>query len=177
MLIHSRIENGHRCPAFGFAQTARRARLQSSASVGCNRNRVCHTGRPDQNVRKTEGLEAANQPTATGGSKQSTFPSFDLTRLITWPQEKAAWDLGVEPYKCDNSRLLAECNELHLELVKQRDKFVLANTELKCRVRNLQTDKKQLEERCLQAEAKIRQLQCGDSKSKKDGANMRKNLL
>lgn len=89
-------------------------------------------------------------------------------------QEKAAWDLGVEPYKCDNSRLLAECNELHLELVKQRDKFVLANTELKCRVRNLQTDKKQLEERCLQAEAKIRQLQCGDSKSKKDGANMQR---
>ncbi|XP_062535190.1 centrosomal protein of 135 kDa-like isoform X1 [Armigeres subalbatus] len=89
-------------------------------------------------------------------------------------QEKAAWDLGVEPYKCDNSRLLAECNELHLELVKQRDKFILANTELKCRVRNLQTDKKQLEDRCLQAEAKIRQLQCGDSKSRKDGANMQR---
>ncbi|XP_058833557.1 centrosomal protein of 135 kDa [Topomyia yanbarensis] len=89
-------------------------------------------------------------------------------------QEKVAWDLGVEPYKCDNSRLLAECNGLHLELVKQRDKFVLANTELKCRVRNLQTDKKQLEERCLQAETKIRELQSADWKSKKDGVNMQR---
>ncbi|XP_055530632.1 centrosomal protein of 135 kDa isoform X2 [Wyeomyia smithii] len=89
-------------------------------------------------------------------------------------QEKVAWELGVEPYKCDNSRLLAECNGLHLELVKQRDKFVLANTELKCRVRNLQTDKKHLDERCMQAEAKIRELQSSDCKSKKDGVIMQR---
>ncbi|XP_055621709.1 centrosomal protein of 135 kDa isoform X2 [Toxorhynchites rutilus septentrionalis] len=89
-------------------------------------------------------------------------------------QEKEAWELGVEPYKCDNSRLLAECNNLHLELVKQRDKFILANTDLKCRVRNLQTEKKQLDERCLQAEAKIRELQSADSKSKKNGVNMQR---
>ncbi|XP_058457113.1 putative leucine-rich repeat-containing protein DDB_G0290503 [Malaya genurostris] len=89
-------------------------------------------------------------------------------------QEKVAWELGVEPYKCDNSRLLAECNGLHLELVKQRDKFVLANTELKCRLRNLQTDKKQLQERCLQIETKIRELQSSDCKLKKDGVNMQR---
>ncbi|XP_053683707.1 centrosomal protein of 135 kDa [Sabethes cyaneus] len=89
-------------------------------------------------------------------------------------QEKVAWELGVEPYKCDNSRLLAECNGLHLELVKQRDKFVLANTDLKCRVRNLETDKKQLDERCMQAEAKIRELQSADNKSRKDGVNMQR---
>ncbi|XP_055614465.1 centrosomal protein of 135 kDa-like [Uranotaenia lowii] len=88
-------------------------------------------------------------------------------------QEKSAWELGVEPYKCDNSRLLAECNELHLEIVKQRDKFVLLNTDLKCRIRNLQTEKKQLEERCLQADARIRELQCDSGKSRKDGVNMR----
>ncbi|XP_038107833.1 centrosomal protein of 135 kDa isoform X2 [Culex quinquefasciatus] len=90
-------------------------------------------------------------------------------------QEKVAWELGVEPYKCDNSRLLSEVNGLHLELVKQRDKFVLANTELKCRVRVLQTDKKQLDERCLQAEAKIRELlHSADSKSRKNGVNMQR---
>uniref|UniRef100_A0A1Q3G3E5 Putative myosin class ii heavy chain n=1 Tax=Culex tarsalis TaxID=7177 RepID=A0A1Q3G3E5_CULTA len=90
-------------------------------------------------------------------------------------QEKAAWELGVEPYKCDNSRLLSEVNGLHLELVKQRDKFVLVNTELKCRVRSLQTDKKQLDERCLQAEAKIRELlHSADSKSRKNGVNMQR---
>uniref|UniRef100_A0A182NZX5 Uncharacterized protein n=1 Tax=Anopheles epiroticus TaxID=199890 RepID=A0A182NZX5_9DIPT len=92
-------------------------------------------------------------------------------------QEKAAWELGVEPYKCDNSRLLAECNELHLELIKQQDKHILANTELRSRVRSLQAEKKQLEEKCLAAECKIRDLQAGVSesvKSRKDTANKRK---
>ncbi|XP_053670277.1 centrosomal protein of 135 kDa [Anopheles nili] len=89
-------------------------------------------------------------------------------------QEKAAWELGVEPYKCDNSRLLAECNELHLELIKQQDKYILANTELRSRVRSLQTEKKQLEDKCLQMECKIRELQTGVSdsvKSHKDSVN------
>ncbi|XP_053669259.1 centrosomal protein of 135 kDa [Anopheles marshallii] len=89
-------------------------------------------------------------------------------------QEKVAWELGVEPYKCDNSRLLAECNDLHLELIKQQDKHILANTELRSRVRSLQAEKKQLEEKCLQAECKIRDLQTGASesvKSRKDSTN------
>lgn len=82
----------------------------------------------------------------------------------------------MEPYKCDNSRLLAECNALHLELIKQQDKHILANTELRSRVRSLQADKKQLEEKCLAAECKIRELQTGSSesvKSRKDTANKR----
>lgn len=29
----------------------------------------------------------------------------------------------MEPYKCDNSRLLAECNSLHSEIIRQRDTF------------------------------------------------------
>lgn len=28
-------------------------------------------------------------------------------------EEKACWELGVEPYKCDNSRPLAECTKVH----------------------------------------------------------------
>uniref|UniRef100_A0A182N2Z7 Centrosomal protein of 135 kDa n=1 Tax=Anopheles dirus TaxID=7168 RepID=A0A182N2Z7_9DIPT len=89
-------------------------------------------------------------------------------------QEKAAWELGVEPFKCDNSRLLAECNELHLELIRQQDKHILANTELRSRIRSLQSEKRQLEEKNLHAECKIRELQAGageSTKSRKDSVN------
>ncbi|XP_052873031.1 centrosomal protein of 135 kDa [Anopheles cruzii] len=90
-------------------------------------------------------------------------------------QEKAAWELGVEPYKCDNSRLLAECNELHLELIKQQDKNILANTELRSRVRTLQAEKKQLEEKCHLSESRVRELQANSGsdsvKSRKDSVN------
>nr|XP_049466125.1 centrosomal protein of 135 kDa isoform X2 [Anopheles coluzzii] len=110
----------------------------------------------DDLIQTSEKLKCANQ------------------RIEQLHQEKSAWELGVEPYKCDNSRLLAECNALHLELIKQQDKHILANTELRSRVRSLQADKKQLEEKCLAAECKIRELQTGSSesvKSRKDTAN------
>uniref|UniRef100_T1H048 Uncharacterized protein n=1 Tax=Megaselia scalaris TaxID=36166 RepID=T1H048_MEGSC len=38
-------------------------------------------------------------------------------------EEKSCWELGVEPYKCDNSRLLADCNKLHLELLHQKESY------------------------------------------------------
>jgi len=44
--------------------------------------------------------------------------------LSFW-QEKTCWELGVEPYKCDNSRLLAECNELHLQFLGDREAYEL----------------------------------------------------
>ena len=90
-------------------------------------------------------------------------------------KEKAAWELGVQPYKCDNSRLLNECNNLQLEILKQRDKFVLTNAELKSKVRTLQTDKKQLQDNLSSLEARMRELEI-DGKMKKDGANLRKYL-
>uniref|UniRef100_A0A499FV14 Centrosomal protein of 135 kDa n=1 Tax=Anopheles farauti TaxID=69004 RepID=A0A499FV14_9DIPT len=90
-------------------------------------------------------------------------------------QEKAAWELGVEPFKCDNSRLLAECNELHLELIRQQDKHILANTELRSRIRSLQSEKRQLEEKHIQADSKLRELQAAgiseNVKSRKDIMN------
>lgn len=50
---------------------------------------------------------------------------------------KQAWELGVEPYKCDNSRLLAEVNTLHMEMLKQQDDFELERAELRVKIRNL----------------------------------------
>lgn len=38
-------------------------------------------------------------------------------------KEKSCWELGVEPYKCDNSRLLQECNQLHMQTLKQQEEY------------------------------------------------------
>ncbi|SPP76004.1 Hypothetical predicted protein [Drosophila guanche] len=60
-------------------------------------------------------------------------------------EEKACWELGVEPYKCDNSRLLAECNELHLQFLRDREDYELRLCEAERRVRSLETDKEHLQ--------------------------------
>uniref|UniRef100_A0A182SGB7 Uncharacterized protein n=1 Tax=Anopheles maculatus TaxID=74869 RepID=A0A182SGB7_9DIPT len=116
----------------------------------------------DDLIQTSEKLKTANH-------------KIELLHQVSGIVEKVAWELGVEPYKCDNSRLLAECNELHLELIKQQDKHILANTELRSRVRSLQAERKQLEEKCLQAECKIRELQATGAsesvKSRKDSTN------
>lgn len=43
--------------------------------------------------------------------------------LLRVLKEKSCWELGVEPYKCDNSRLLQECNQLHLQVIKQQEEY------------------------------------------------------
>ncbi|BFF96489.1 centrosomal protein of 135 kDa [Drosophila madeirensis] len=60
-------------------------------------------------------------------------------------EEKTCWELGVEPYKCDNSRLLAECNELHLQILRDREDYELRLCESERRVRGLETDKEHLQ--------------------------------
>ncbi|XP_041674093.1 centrosomal protein of 135 kDa isoform X2 [Drosophila eugracilis] len=60
-------------------------------------------------------------------------------------EEKTCWELGVEPYKCDNSRLLAECNELHLQFLGDREDYELRLCESERKIRNLETDKQHLQ--------------------------------
>lgn len=40
----------------------------------------------------------------------------EITKLL---EEKKAWELGSEVYKCDNSKLLHEVNKLKLELLNK----------------------------------------------------------
>lgn len=63
-------------------------------------------------------------------------------------EEKSAWNLGVEVYKCDNSKLLAECNKLKIELLNTERSWSIENADLKRKIRNLDADKKYLEEKC-----------------------------
>ncbi|XP_030570956.1 centrosomal protein of 135 kDa isoform X1 [Drosophila novamexicana] len=70
-------------------------------------------------------------------------------------EEKACWELGVEPYKCDNSRLLAECNELHLQSLKEREGYELRLYEAERRIRNLQTDNEHLQSHNVQLQSQL----------------------
>lgn len=94
-------------------------------------------------------------------------------------QEKTAWELGVEPYKCDNSKLLAECNSLHLEMIKQRDSFEEKITQLNKTIRNLKLDRHYLDEQCSELSNRIIKYEelLGDPKYKKsrnDQVNQRR---
>lgn len=70
--------------------------------------------------------------------------SIDLPFL----QEKSAWELGVEPYKCDNSKLLAEVNSLHSDIIRQRDTYQHKIFDLNKCIRTLELENRQLSDRC-----------------------------
>lgn len=88
-------------------------------------------------------------------------------------QEKAAWELGVEPYKCDNSKLLAECNGLHLAMIKQCDTFEAQINDLKKTIRDLQLDKQYLDEQCVELRNTVAELEqmIDDPRYKKNRTN------
>lgn len=90
-------------------------------------------------------------------------------------EAKAAWDLGVEPYKCDNARLLAEVNSLHLEMIKKQDDYELEAASLRVKLRNIKYNFRELEEENAELKAKIHdlELKCGESqKNRKNGINL-----
>lgn len=80
--------------------------------------------------------------------------------------------MGAEPLKCDNSKLLAECNGLHTDIMRQRDEYQAKLYELNKTIRNLQVDKRCLEEHCTELNQQIYELQqqndSGDLKHKKN---------
>lgn len=65
----------------------------------------------------------------------------------------------MEPYKCDNSKLLAENSSLHLENIKQRDRLDFKNLDLIKKIRSLEQDKTYLEEHNSELGLKIRELE------------------
>ncbi|KAG5678612.1 hypothetical protein PVAND_008273 [Polypedilum vanderplanki] len=89
----------------------------------------------------------------------------ELNRLI---EEKKAWELGNEVYKCDNSKLLQEVNRLKLELLNKEKSIQIENADLKRKIRNLSLDKKALEEKCFELNQAMYQINQSDrSKGKK----------
>ncbi|XP_075161369.1 centrosomal protein 135kDa isoform X2 [Haematobia irritans] len=67
-------------------------------------------------------------------------------KIVELLEEKSCWELGVEPYKCDNARLLQQNNQLHMQTVQQQEEYEEKIRELNTKVRDLQTDKFHLQQ-------------------------------
>ncbi|XP_037960097.1 centrosomal protein of 135 kDa [Teleopsis dalmanni] len=68
--------------------------------------------------------------------------------FMNFLEDRSCEQLGMEPYKCENTRLLVECNRLHHEALKKNEKFLNSEAELKKRVYELEKDNKRLLEQC-----------------------------
>uniref|UniRef100_A0A1A9Z8Z3 Centrosomal protein of 135 kDa n=1 Tax=Glossina pallidipes TaxID=7398 RepID=A0A1A9Z8Z3_GLOPL len=80
-------------------------------------------------------------------------------QLIELLEEKSSWELGAEPYKCDNSRLLTECNQLHLQLIRQKEDSEEQINKLHKKIRDLETDKSHLHKQCQQLQNQLGSIQ------------------
>lgn len=79
--------------------------------------------------------------------------------------------MGVEPYKCDNSKLLAECNALHLDMIRQRDAHQQKIFDLNKKIRNLDYENRELQRHCDELNAKIDDLDPKQRKHRNDLLN------
>lgn len=67
--------------------------------------------------------------------------------------------MGVEPYKCDNSKLLAEVNSLHSDIIRQRDTFQHKIFDLNKRIRTLEQENRKLSDQCAHFKNQIDELE------------------
>lgn len=74
--------------------------------------------------------------------------------------------MGIEPYKCDNSRLLSENNALHLEVIQLRGHYEKKLLDLKNTIRNLEVDKNYLDDHCFELVSKISEMEQRGKSSK-----------
>lgn len=79
--------------------------------------------------------------------------------------------MGVEPYKCDNSKLLAECNSLHLDMIRQHDMHQQKVFELNKKIRNLEYENRVLQRHCDELNAKLDELDPKQRKHRNDLLN------
>lgn len=70
-------------------------------------------------------------------------------------------------YKCDNSKLLHEVNRLKLELLNNERKIQTENIDLKRKLRNLEVDKRTLEEKCAELNQLVIKMNQTDKGGKK----------
>lgn len=96
--------------------------------------------------------------TTTEGLKDS---KEEIEKLL---EEKRAWDLGNEVYKCDNSKLLSEVNKLKLDLLSKERSVLIENAgeldnclylntfnylfvDLRRKIRHMEADKQEADEK------------------------------
>ncbi|XP_058809079.1 centrosomal protein of 135 kDa [Phymastichus coffea] len=76
--------------------------------------------------------------------------------------------LAVDPYKCDNAKLVQECNQLHLELIEAKEASQKQSNEYKKKIRKLENEYSDLQLSFSKNLQRIKQLEVESSnKSKK----------
>lgn len=63
--------------------------------------------------------------------------------------------MNVEPYKCDNTKLLSECNDLHFQLIKLQENYESKIIDLKSKISHLQIQNDNLDVECNQLRSLI----------------------
>lgn len=82
--------------------------------------------------------------------------------------------METEPYRCDNAKLLAGNNLLHLETLRLKENHESEIIELNQKIRNLELDKKLLEEHCTVLGYKLSGSDPKTAKNLQNGRNMNK---
>lgn len=80
----------------------------------------------------------------------------------------------MEPFKCDNSRLLAECNSLHLDMIRQSDDYQQKILELNKTIRIMEFQNHELKQQCDELYAKMNELDPKQRKSRNDSLNQKR---
>ncbi|KYB27999.1 centrosomal protein of 135 kDa [Tribolium castaneum] len=82
-------------------------------------------------------------------------------------EERDNLQLGAEPYRCDNARLVKECNELHQQFLREREENEKIQRDLKRRLESLKqenidclTEREKLKAKIKQLEVEI--VNCGE---------------
>ncbi|XP_023719195.1 centrosomal protein of 135 kDa isoform X2 [Cryptotermes secundus] len=82
--------------------------------------------------------------------KELAQKSFEESRIL---------QLGVEPYKLDNAKLVEECNDLHLKLLHQQEDADKNQKDLKLQIRELKSENSDLQFLNSQRLARIKTLE------------------
>ncbi|XP_018573726.1 centrosomal protein of 135 kDa, partial [Anoplophora glabripennis] len=84
-------------------------------------------------------------------------------------EERDNLQLGAEPYKCDNAKLIRECNELHLAFIQFKEQHEKVQRELKTKIVSLQNQLESCELEKQDFQKQIKDLEVQLSKIEKKG--------
>ena len=74
---------------------------------------------------------------------------------------------AVDPYKCDNAKLVQECNQLHLELIEAKEENHRLSAEYKKKTRRLESELSDLQSSFVKNLQRIKHLETESAEKSK----------
>ncbi|KAJ8938726.1 hypothetical protein NQ318_005580 [Aromia moschata] len=81
-------------------------------------------------------------------------------------EEQDSLRLGAEPYKCDNAKLIRECNELHLAFIQFKEQHEKVQKDLKVKIVSLENQLQNCESEKQNLKKRIKDLDSGQPDKK-----------